>query len=87
MKTILFDETCTGWTKFVDANVLYLGLQRDYLNDLLIARGYVYLNDIYESLGAKWNPDDENICYRSENGPIVITFEPAGKGNHLVIIH
>lgn len=84
MKTILFNETCAGWSKHPDQNHLYLRLQRDYLNELLIARGYLYLNEIYAALGAMWNPKNENICYMSDDGPIEITFESLGTGNYLV---
>lgn len=84
MKTILFNETCAAWSKFPEVTITYLRLQRDYLNNLLIARGYLYLNEIYEALGAKWNPDDENVCYRSDEGPIEMQFESLGEGNYLV---
>lgn len=86
MKTIVFDETCVGWTKYTDLNNAYLGLQKDHFNDRLLAKGYVYLNEIYEALGVKWNPEDENICYLSENGPIDIQYLPYGGSKYLVMI-
>lgn len=43
-------------------NRLFLITQMRYLNDLLKARGYVYMNNIYENLGLAWNPFWENSC-------------------------
>lgn len=87
MKTIKFDITCTGWTKKNEVNKLFLIRQRDYFNELLKARGYVYLNTIYEALGALWNPDGRNICYRAENGLLDIRFKPVeGEEAFLVYI-
>lgn len=86
MKTIKFDETCPGWTKIPELNATYLRLQRDYLNEKLIAKRYMYLNEIYETLGIEWNPEDKNICYLAEFGPIGIEFESIGGGNYLIKI-
>lgn len=86
MKTIVFDETCIGWSEIPEHNERYLRLQREHLNDLLIYRRYLYLNVIYESFGVKWNPDDKNICYLAEFGPIGIEFQSIGEGKYLVHI-
>lgn len=46
-----FDDGCTGWSKDPETNLMFLKCQQRYANDLLKARGYVFLNDIYEMLG------------------------------------
>lgn len=46
-----FDESCSGWTKDPEQNLLFLRSQENYANNLLKARGYVVLNDIYRELG------------------------------------
>ena len=56
MKTIIFDHDCAGWCVNRDVNVLFLEQQRCYLVEKLLNRGYVYLNEVYEALGAKWDP-------------------------------
>ena len=33
------------------------------LEELFNVRGYIYLNQIYEYFGVKWDPNDENYCY------------------------
>ena len=46
-----FDNGCTGWTKNSEMNLMFLRRQQDYANDRLTARGYLFLNEVYESLG------------------------------------
>lgn len=46
-----FDEGCTGWTKYVEANHTFLRLQQDYANALLKSRGYLFLNEVFDMLG------------------------------------
>ena len=86
MKVITFDETCVGWSKIPECNVAYLQFQIDYLEDLLKFRGYLYMSSIYQTLGVMWNPEDKNICYLAEFGPIGIKFESIGNGKYLITI-
>lgn len=87
MKTIRFDEHCVGWNKSIDWNRSFLNVQRDYIYEKLHRRGYMYLNDIYEGLGAKWNPEEENICYLAKHGPLYIEFETIDNNVFLVKIY
>lgn len=50
---IVFDESCTGWTDDAEANKIFLVQQQRYANDLLQRRGHVFLNEVYDMLGAK----------------------------------
>lgn len=68
MHRITFNESCLSWTNDVERNNFFLIHNLFYLNEKFTAQGYLYLNDIYETLGAAWNPDWENICYRSKSG-------------------
>lgn len=36
------------------------------LNDRLKYRGYLYLNQIYENFGVKWDPKKENTCWTND---------------------
>lgn len=46
-----FDETCLGWTKDHEYNVMTLRNQQKAANILLKKKGYLFLNDVYEMLG------------------------------------
>lgn len=46
-----FDSSCSGWEKTPEYNLMFLKQQQQYFNDLLVARGYVFLNEVYKALG------------------------------------
>ena len=47
----IFDESCVGWTKSPEANLLFLKQQQAHANKILQRDGYLYLNDVYEMIG------------------------------------
>lgn len=46
-----YDESCTGWSKEPEYNLMFLKAQQQYANDKLIAKGHLFLNEVYEMLG------------------------------------
>lgn len=46
-----FDETCPGWSKDTEFNLMYLLQQQYYANAKLKAKGYLFLNDVLDMLG------------------------------------
>lgn len=45
-----FDESCLGWTKNSEYNLMYLTTQQKYCNDLLRNKGHLFLNEVYDIL-------------------------------------
>lgn len=68
----LFDERNANWNPQQEYNQLFINTQQNYANDLLRARGYLFLNDVHEMLGLErtkagqvvgwvWNGDGDNF--------------------------
>lgn len=48
---IFFDEHNGNWQTTPEYNAMWIRTQQKFANDLLQARGHVFLNDIYDALG------------------------------------
>lgn len=48
---VLFDETNANWQRADEYNQLFIQAQQNYANDLLRAKGHVFLNDVHDMLG------------------------------------
>ena len=46
-----FDENNDNWSPTPEYNLMYLRSQQNHLNDLLVSRGHVFLNEAYDMLG------------------------------------
>lgn len=46
-----FDETCNDWKRNPEYNRAFLHCQQSYFNNMLQARGHVFLNEVYDALG------------------------------------
>lgn len=46
-----FDESCECWTKNPEKNLYFLKCQQNAANDMLKARGHLFLNEVYDMLG------------------------------------
>ena len=46
-----FDESCPGWRRDAQWNLMYLREQQNYANRLLKKQRYLFLNDVYKLLG------------------------------------
>ena len=56
-----FDHTCRNFQNSALMNRAFLASQERYLNDILIIRGFVFLNEAYEALGMPWTPEGQLV--------------------------
>lgn len=45
-----FDDGCRNWEKDSEYNLMFLRAQQQYANDLLVSRGHLFLNEVYDML-------------------------------------
>lgn len=46
-----FDNGSPSWSKESEYNLFFLNAQQNWANDILVARGHVFLNEVYDNLG------------------------------------
>jgi hypothetical protein len=59
-----FDESSNSWSKTPEYNLLFLRAQQDAANDRLRAYGFLFLNEVYESLGLKRSQAGQIVGWR-----------------------
>lgn len=47
----IFDESSVNWVRDAEYNRIFLQAQQSYFNQMLHARGHVFLNEVYDALG------------------------------------
>lgn len=62
-RSIIFDETCSGWSKEDGYNLACLRYQERYLQDRLMAQGWLTIADVRTALGAPMVKDIEFYQY------------------------
>jgi hypothetical protein len=65
----LYDETSENWERNAEANRTFIQVQQQLANNMLRARGHIFLNEVYDMLGLErsvagqmvgwlWDPED-----------------------------
>lgn len=69
-----FDEGSIYWKKNPELNRLFVQTQQNYANDLLHARGHVFLNEVYDMLGIERSAAGQVVGWILGNGANFIDF-------------
>lgn len=66
-----FDELNPNYEKDAEFNLMFLRAQQQYANDLLISRGYLFLNDVYDMIGVPRTKAGQIVGWvYNENNPV-----------------
>lgn len=64
-----FDLHSSSWSKEPEYNMIFLKCQQNYANDLLNARGHIFLNEVYDMVGVPRSKAGAVVGWlRSKNG-------------------
>ena len=69
-----FDQSCPGWDKDPEYNLTFLQATETYFNNLLKARGHVFLNEVYDALGIPRTAAGNVVGWVKGNGDDYIDF-------------
>jgi len=69
----VFDEHNINWHPSLEFNTTFLRAQAQYFDHVLMARGHVFLNDVYDALGFKRTPAGQLVgwLFESERKTII----------------
>lgn len=73
-----FDELSSNWSKSPELNLAFLRSQQAFANDLLVSRGHLFLNEVYDMLGLPHTSAGQLVgwVYNNprENGDNIVDF-------------
>lgn len=69
-----FDEGSPNWQKNAELNRLFVQCQQNYANHQLAARGHVFLNEVYDSLGIERTSAGSQVGWVAGHGDNYIDF-------------
>ena len=87
METIIFSKD-TSWKynlRDQDYNRYFLKETLKGLGTSFDVYGYLYLNKVYEYLTVKWNPNNENVVFKKDDGPIRLEFDHNENTNEYIV--
>lgn len=59
------------WSNHEWSNRMFIQTQQNWFNDLLKARGYVFLNDVYEALGFERTRSGQIVGWSKDSGKTI----------------
>lgn len=69
-----FDQHNRHWTNTLEYNSIFIRMQQNYFNDLLKARGHVFLNEVYTALDFERTRDGQLVGWVMGSGDSYIDF-------------
>lgn len=77
--SIVFDDGNVGWDKDPEKTKFFLVQQQNYANEILKAKGHLFLNEVYEMLGAQLTKAGQSVGWvYDEESPVGDNFVDFG---------
>lgn len=87
VKTIIFDEKSPYWSHDRKTNIAFIEMQMRWIYDFIKLSGYVYLDRIYNTFTAYWDPDEPNDCIRYGVNDFVLSWTDLGDNRFEIKIY
>lgn len=86
---LYFNESNRSWTERKNENIKIIRAMIVYLESLFNSKGYIYLNEIYETFGIDWDPKEKNLVWIRDDantiGPEYAALE-LKNGNIIILV-
>ena len=87
VKTFIFDKMSPYWSHNDEINKQFIETQIRYIYGFIRFQGYVYLDRIYNSFMAYWNPYESNDCIRYGVNEFAISWTDLGDNRYEIKIY
>ena len=73
-----FDNQCPNWSNDPKFNECFLKTQKNYLNDVMQAQGFVFLRDVYMALGLATTKESCMLGWIKEKDSVNFSYSQIG---------
>lgn len=82
---LLFDNTNPNWSPTPEYNLAYIRSQVNYLQNKLNARGFLFVNEIFDVFGFEWTADGQVSGWIRSDGYLIVEAEMIAGSNDIAI--
>lgn len=82
---VVFDQTNPHWGHTQEYNHLFVRHQMNFLNDKCRSQGYLFVNDVLDSLGIPRTPEGQLLGWRSDGKPMDFSFTSDNESGWIVL--
>lgn len=88
VKIFIFDDkTSPYWSHNYEVNKSFIETRIRWIYDFIELKGYIYLDRIYNTFAAHWDPDEPNECIRYGSNDFMLSWEDLGNNRFEIRIY
>ncbi len=81
---VIFDESSPNWSRIDMNNLMFLRMTMNYAQNMLQARGHVFVNEIFDMLGLKRRPFGQLLGWVHPQTDLVI-YDVEKQDDHYIL--